>query len=257
MVLCDEAGGQFEAMRLALLEEMQIGSAVEKLLLEDIAASAWRLRRITRIEKEMMEDDLSGNEDGDGDDGPETVTLGARLSRRFADDNAYNRLSRYEGRIRRGMVRLVHELHILRQQDRIENAELYRRRLNSTWSGSAGEREVRGPDLHRQPRNEDAVAAGYGVRDGAEPYEDYHIAATDEYATARADYERRMADEYGDQHGAAAPAPPADGRSAAVGEPARDQTGRRISPPPGDADRPPGDRAEARGGPPVGEAGNR
>ncbi len=156
---------------------------------------------------------------------------------------------------------MVHELHVLRRQDRVENAEMYRRRLNSTWSGSAGEREVRGPDLHRQPRNEDAVATGYGVRDGAEAYEDYHIGATDEHAQAQADYNRRMEYEYGDPRGVAARGPQddgqADGRSAAVGEPARDQTGRPVSVPAGEADRPVAEPVEAHGGPPVGEAGNR
>ena len=63
VVLKDESSNQFEAMRLCLLEEMQIGSAVEKLLLEDIAASGWRLRRIARIEVEMMEEYLLGGGD--------------------------------------------------------------------------------------------------------------------------------------------------------------------------------------------------
>ncbi len=79
VVLADESREQFEAMRLLLLEEMQMGSALEKLLIEEIAASAWRLRRIARIEKEMMDHDLravAAETDGAG----EAVTLGARLA---------------------------------------------------------------------------------------------------------------------------------------------------------------------------------
>ena len=211
VVLADESREQFEAMRLLLLEEMQMGSALEKLLIEEIAASAWRLRRIARIEKEMMDHDLraAAAESDPGAPGPdgagEPVTLGARLAKRFAEDNAYNRLSRYESRIRRAMLRTVHELYLFRREDRVVNADLYRRRLKCDWSGSAGEREVRGPDLHRLARNEEAVALGYGFRDGAEPYEDYHLVATAEYAEAVADGDRRRAAAQGEQE---PPSPP-------------------------------------------------
>ena len=231
VVLNQESTQQFEAMRMCLLEEMQIGSAVEKLLLEDIAAAAWRLRRIARIEKEMMEEDLLGGGDEAGDGSG--VTLGARLSKRFAGDNAYSRLSRYEGRIRREMNRMLQQLHVMRRQDRIENAEMWRRRRSVTGSGVEADRLVRGPDKSMY-HNEEAVAHGSGFRDGEETYEYYHVAATDEYAQAQADYSRRMEYERGEPHGVAAPV---DGRDAvASGEPAQDQTGRRVSPPPAPAE---------------------
>ena len=242
VVLADESREQFEAMRLLLLEEMQMGSALEKVLIEEIAASAWRLRRIARIEKEMMDHDLqavaagAGPGDDDGDD-PEThgageaVTLGARLATRFAEDNAYNRLSRYESRIRRAMLRTVHELYLFRREDRVVNADLYRRRLKCDWSGSAGEREVRGPDLHRLARNEEAVAHGYGFRDGAEPYEDYHLVATAEYAEAAAEADRLRAAVCGDPQAQGTPAAGPQAEGPAVGEPAPHQTPRPVSTP--------------------------
>ena len=252
VVLNQESAEQFEAMRLCLLEEMQIGSAVEKLLLEDMAAAAWRLRRIARIEKEMMEEDLWGGGDVDGDgDG---LTLGAKLSKRFAGDNAYSRLSRYEGRIRREMTRMFHELHVLRRQDRIENAEMWRRRRSVTGSGTEAERMVGGV-TNRMFHNDDAIANCHGFVDGDEAYQDYHIGATDEYTQAETDYRRRMAAEQGAGEPAApvAPVAPAAGR---VGETEdrdgardREETGDRVETE---------DRAESgcRGLPPGGPAGN-
>ena len=272
VVLKDESSKQFEAMRLCLLEEMQIGSAVEKLLLEDIAASAWRLRRIARIEVEMMEEDLlgggderDGEEDDAGDDAGgdsegvppirgahqrafsegEEVTLGARLSKRFANDNAYSRLSRYEGRIRRGMVRMVHELHVLRRQDRIENAEMWRRRRSVTGSGTEAERMVAGV-TNRMYHNDDAIANCHGFVDGDEAYQDYHIEAMDEDARARCEFGRRMRMEYQKQQMVPAPAPQddpqADGREAEVGRVGetgdREESGDGGAPAGGDAERP-------------------
>jgi len=285
VVLDQECAEQFEAMRLCLLEEMQIGSAVEKLLLEDMAAAAWRLRRIARIEKEMMEEDLLGGGDGrDGDEGSdvaegesggvppircahqrafsegeygEGVTLGARLSKRFAGDNAYSRLSRYEGRIRREMTRMFHELHVLRRQDRIENAEMWRRRRSVTGSGTEAERMVGGV-TNRMFHNDDAIANCHGFVDGEEAYQDYHIEATEEYAQVQADYAQRMVYEYGDPRGVAGQDPqpvrrdgeaaPADGRDAvASGEPARAQAPRPVPTSSEEADRPVAEPTEARG----------
>ena len=228
VVLRQESTEQFEAMRLCLLEEMQIGSGVEKLLLEDIAASAWRLRRIARIEVEMMEEDLlGGSVGGDGGDardcanaggegggvppirgahqrafsegGDGGVSLGARLSKRFANDNAYSRLSRYEGRIRRGMIQMFRELHVLRRQDRIENAEMWKRRRSVTGSGTEAERLVGGVK-NRMYYNEDAIANCHGFVDGKEAYEDYHIEATDDSARVRGEWGRRMREEYQKQN---------------------------------------------------------
>jgi len=155
----------------------------------------------------------------------EEVTLGARLSKRFADDNAYSRLSRYEGRIRRGMIRMLRELHVLRRQDRIENAEMWRRRRSVTGSGSDAERMVGGV-TNRMFHNDEAIANCHGFVDGEEAYEDYHIEATDEYAEAAA-YQRRMAEEYRDQRDAVPPPPPAAPGDGRVGETEyREETGR-------------------------------
>ena len=110
---------------------------------------------------------LSGG--GEGGDGG--VSLGARLSKRFANDNAYSRLSRYEGRIRRGMIQMFRELHVLRRQDRIENAEMWKRRRSVTGSGTEAERLVGGVK-NRMYHNEEAIANCHGFVDGKEAYED-------------------------------------------------------------------------------------
>lgn len=81
--------------------------------------------------------------------------------------------------------------------------------------------------------NEEAVLNGCGFRHGEETYEDYHVAATDKQAEGRADYNRRMAQDYHDQQVPPAPVPQddpqADGRGAESGCRGLPRSGNHVS----------------------------
>lgn len=123
VVLADEKQEQFEAMREHLIDEMQTGTALEKILVEEIAAIAWRLRRAARIERDMMSEDLRQaaadrrDEQGDDADGRgECGLFGEQIGKRFIEDESYANLGRYEMRLRRGLFRTVRELRLVRGQ---------------------------------------------------------------------------------------------------------------------------------------------
>ncbi len=156
VVLVDESQEQFEAIRRDLIDEMQTGTALEKLLIEEIAASAWRLRRAARIERDMMDEDLreplanhryrelrrevemeterrEAEEEGEqavadfvarwaesepDPDDPlcDRIRLGEEVRKRLIADDAYAKLGRYEVRLRRGLFQAVRELRLLRGQ---------------------------------------------------------------------------------------------------------------------------------------------
>jgi len=112
-----------------------------------IITAAWRLRRLLRIETEMMTEDLNqkipkwqlqsifGTENNNQD-----LTLGAALARKPAKIDTYDKLRRYEAHIERSLFRALHELQkiqIARKQNTLPFPTLTNPNLNTTASQQA------------------------------------------------------------------------------------------------------------------------
>jgi hypothetical protein len=109
-VLDGEDSARFEALLERLREEYAPQDLQEELLLERAACAAWRLQRVLRIEREMMEQRLWQLRDQEAaDPAAEPATLGAGVSGWF-EDATLERLGRYAGRIERTLERTVGEL---------------------------------------------------------------------------------------------------------------------------------------------------
>ena len=91
----------------ALRKELKPSNRLEILLVDQITASAWRLRRAYRTEKEFMEDESS-----------HTPFMGETVARNLGkifdldaqSSDFFGKLSRYVASIKRSMYRALHEL---------------------------------------------------------------------------------------------------------------------------------------------------
>ena len=111
ILLGNEPKEKFEQFRERLLIDLAPEGELECMLADRIVASAWRLRRAMKIERQMMEYDVATQEDrrtrnrkldilvGDLDPCSEEkppITLGMAVSRDLAKSNTYGKFSRYE-----------------------------------------------------------------------------------------------------------------------------------------------------------------
>jgi hypothetical protein len=94
--------GFSERMREALLP---IGE-VEELLVDRIVASAWRLKRLIKVEAAIFRQEMEVMFGSGGD-------LGLAFIRDGNGADAFSKLSRYEAGIERGIYRALHELQRL------------------------------------------------------------------------------------------------------------------------------------------------
>jgi len=167
-LLSDEDPAAYEALRLDLIHDLWPDSPLEKLLVDRIAATQWRLARVPVIEAELFERlrrDTLGRDEG----------LGAAWARDAGPlGGALARLTRYEAMLERSAARLLAELRKVQAERRAaERREApasgdggeWWRRAAAAWPG-ASEREAAPSPLGGEGRpasagrGEDPVAAG-------------------------------------------------------------------------------------------------
>ncbi len=111
-VLPNENPEEFRELRDSFFDEYHPSGPTETLLVEQLAISAWRLRRLRALETGLFAVRISDLRDDDND-----PPLDPR-ARAFAYDTSGSRsietLSRYETRIERSFYRALHELQRLR-----------------------------------------------------------------------------------------------------------------------------------------------
>jgi len=93
-----------------LRTELGPQTELELVLVDRITANVWRLRRVMKIEREMMDDDRFTT---DYLGKTTEKTLGEALSYDFANNDTYGKLIRYEASIERGIYKALHELQRL------------------------------------------------------------------------------------------------------------------------------------------------
>lgn len=90
--------------------ELEPQTELELVLVDRITANVWRLRRVMKIEREMIDSDRFTT---DWQGNPKEKTLGEALSYDFANNDTYGKLIRYETSIERGIFKALHELQRL------------------------------------------------------------------------------------------------------------------------------------------------
>jgi len=90
-----------------LRSDLKPASELENILVDRIVANTWRLGRVMKIEKEMMEKDCE-YENWNGQ--IQKRSIGEALSYDFANHDTYGKLIRYETSIERGIYKALHEL---------------------------------------------------------------------------------------------------------------------------------------------------
>jgi hypothetical protein len=90
---------------------------LELLLVDRIVAAAWRIMRILRIEREMMDPEVSDKESSrrvySRNKRQKPVTLWEALEYDFKNRQTLDKFLRYEAHIERGMYKAIHELQRL------------------------------------------------------------------------------------------------------------------------------------------------
>jgi len=102
----------FEAFRESLMADLAPAGELEVVLADRIVAAVWRLRRLGRIEREMLEADY-GEEPEYGAKRPEQEryrTLGRLVAQDLAEYDTYGKFQRYEAFIERALYKALHEL---------------------------------------------------------------------------------------------------------------------------------------------------
>ena len=114
VVMDFEDRDEFEAFQEGLLADLAPEGEAEVLLADRIVAAAWRLRRLGRLEREMLQENL---ENGTTFLEVPAAYPSRALARGFGGDlrnfRTYDRLQRYEAFIERGLYKALHELQRL------------------------------------------------------------------------------------------------------------------------------------------------
>lgn len=106
VLLPDESRDDLEFFRRRLWRALAPAGELEALLTDRVVSSAWRLRRVLRVESETFE---CGSRGWKG----EMVGLGSAFISLSVNGDAFSKLSRYEAGIERGLYRALHELQRL------------------------------------------------------------------------------------------------------------------------------------------------
>ena len=104
-----EDAEEFAQFRRELLAELMDASALESVFTERVVLAAWRLRRVTRMEAEMIAHEgrsWSGLSSKDR-------TLGEKFGEALTCNDKYPRLWRYESQLDLALHRALHELERL------------------------------------------------------------------------------------------------------------------------------------------------
>lgn len=110
VVIFDEDPDEYESFRAGFAERFAPADAAEEFLVDRVAACAWRLRRVVRIEREIFEDYESLRNRGHALQ-PRSVAHAVMADAAGLD--AFTRITRHEAAIERSMLRALHELQRL------------------------------------------------------------------------------------------------------------------------------------------------
>ncbi|MBK7578941.1 MAG: hypothetical protein IPI67_01935 [Myxococcales bacterium] len=103
VVLPDESPEEFNRLAQALADDVEPTGAIEQLLLERLATTAWRLRRASRIEADVLSEERV---DAEGKE----ISLGLGFVRAVAHGESLTVLARHERALERGFLAALHEL---------------------------------------------------------------------------------------------------------------------------------------------------
>ncbi|MFO7899656.1 MAG: hypothetical protein R6V58_11435, partial [Planctomycetota bacterium] len=97
-VLSDEEAAAFDEFREELIAELEPAGEVESFLADQIASTIWRLRRIPKLERDMIDHDLAKLREfvrkrTDPDEPP--ATLGRVFKNQAGLSDAFSKLRRY------------------------------------------------------------------------------------------------------------------------------------------------------------------
>ena len=128
VLLPREDGDDLRELGERLIAELQPEGELEEMLVEQIVAARWRLRRIRRVEAGVFDYELTSYESDSADPIPyapqqhysETTKLGLSFIRDANQANALSKLSRYEIPLERSLYRALHELERLQAARRAE-----------------------------------------------------------------------------------------------------------------------------------------
>ena len=117
MLLPGESQEELKLLSMRLRAYLRPVGPVEELLAERFLAAAWRLRRLLRIETEMLVEDMEKSasrwqwqsQKGLGWEG-ESPTLGGAVARNMREGDTYGKLQRYEYSVERSMYGALREL---------------------------------------------------------------------------------------------------------------------------------------------------
>ncbi len=111
VLLSEESEEELVALGKRMRAELAPATELEVILVDRIVANTWRLRRMMRVEREMIEDDKNTASISPfrGSD----KTLGGALGYEFGNRDKYDKYLRYEVSVERGIYKALHELQRL------------------------------------------------------------------------------------------------------------------------------------------------
>ena len=115
LLLHDENPKDLDALRDALGDELRPSTALQQALFDLIVSKFWRLRRVSRIETDILETEVGEdrwqvlpNYGPDGIDEPGTgAVLGRAFRRTVRDREQLSHVQKYETSLERGVLRLL------------------------------------------------------------------------------------------------------------------------------------------------------
>jgi len=108
-----ESRKELNAFQGALIADLAPEGELECLLADRVVASAWRLRRANRLERDVVEQLLDEARDRTLLYGAAAWTALEMAASTLHESDTYGKLARYEAHIERGMYRALHELQRL------------------------------------------------------------------------------------------------------------------------------------------------
>ena len=116
VLLSDEDEVAFTGFRRSIYEQLQPEGELEELLADRVCSSAWRLRRLIRVEAKLFE--LERKDFRGVDVGP---AQSFKVAAHGHNGDTFSKLSRYESAIERGLFKALHELQRLQAERRGED----------------------------------------------------------------------------------------------------------------------------------------
>ena len=115
VVIAGEDAEEFAALREGMMAELVPEGALEWLLADRVVTAAWRLRRATRLERDVVEGRVAARLRAQerspqiyaGEPEPTPARMAAWT---LEQTDTFGKISRYEAHIERGMYRALHEL---------------------------------------------------------------------------------------------------------------------------------------------------